>query len=114
MKYSALITCQTVNGDAQVEAVAVYGSWAAHRSLSIHHPRPREWTITHVPTGRCIPRSHTDLLRKDQAIEVARRLDAELGAKSARGPTTPVRVVAIIHDVCTGKSAKSLTELVSK
>lgn len=97
-KYEAIIICRTKTGEQKTTAT-VYGSWAAHRSLDVGS---REYAITHVPTGLAIPREHSYLLNKAQAIEVACRLDAEIGA---RKPTKQLgkRVVGIIHRVLTGK-----------
>ena len=79
----------------------VYGAWATHRGLDSND---RSYAITHVPSGRCVPRSHTDLLTRAQAISVARRLDDELGDKMPR-TAAAARIVEIIHDVLTERAA---------
>lgn len=91
--YQAVITCRTTKGEEKT-AATVYGAWAVHLRIA---PRARDWSITHVPSGRAIGDAHTDLLTKTQALEVARRLDAKFGERQPRGKAEGQIVVEIIH-----------------
>lgn len=99
-RFAAVITCRTVKGDRRT-AATVYGAWAVHQSLD---PKSREWAITHVPTGYAIPREHTFLLKKAQAIEIARILDVSHGARKVTRKDGGI-IVQIIHNVLTRSSA---------
>lgn len=101
MKYTATITARQPGGEVQVPAV-VYGAWAVHRKIGSRDMR--EWTISHVPTGRAVPHMHTELLSKAQAVEAAKRLDAEVGDRKVTKAVGKV-VVGIVHRVLVGKVA---------
>lgn len=98
-RYEAIITCRTVKGERRTTA-AVYGSWAVHQNLD---PGKRDWAITHVPTGYAVPREHTFLLTKKQAIEIVKILDARHGARKVTRKDGGV-IVQIIHRVLTSKA----------
>jgi hypothetical protein len=44
------IKIATIHGDHDVDA-HVFGDWAAHRTYDRRHG----WSVTHVPSGRCLP-----------------------------------------------------------
>lgn len=99
-EYAAVITCRTVKGEERTTAL-VYGSWAVHQSLDLND---RAWAITQVSTGRALPREHTELLTKKQAITVAKQLDEEFGARRRVTRALGVRIVQIIHRALGGAS----------
>lgn len=73
----------------------VHGSWAVHRNTDIGR---RDYSITHVNTGKRIPSSQTELLTKAQAVEVVRRVDAEIGTRRVTHAVGK-RIIEIIHAV---------------
>jgi hypothetical protein len=120
VKYEAVITCRTgvavgsTNRKSRVQlsggkdrqtTATVYGSWAVHRSLD---PRSREWAITHVPSGLAIPREHTSLLTKAQAIEVAKAADAAFGALKVTRQRGAI-ILQFIHNILTRDTRKAMT-----
>jgi hypothetical protein len=96
-KYQPVIICRTKTGEQETTAT-VYGAWAAHLALD---KGARDYAITHVPSGLAIPREHTNMLSKAQAVEIAARIDSELGAKKPTKASSK-RIVEIIHRVLTG------------
>lgn len=104
-KYTATIIARQQNGEVPIPAT-VYGSWAAHRGLG---ESSRDWILTHVPSGRCIPATQTCMLNKAQAIEAARRIDAKLGGARATLTNWP-HIARIIKAVMTPRR-KTLGEL---
>jgi hypothetical protein len=106
VKYAAVITCRVGKGERRTTAT-VYGSWAVHRSLD---PRSREWAITHVPSGLAIPREHTWLLTKAQALEVAKLVDASHGARKVTHKAGAI-IAQLIHRVLTRDTKRTPGEL---
>lgn len=60
----------TVVGMETVRAV-VFGDWAAHKTLTSHPDIYLRWSVTHIPTGRCVMALRLD---PDVAIRVAMTL----------------------------------------
>lgn len=94
----------------EVEA-AVFGVWAAHKAWN-----DKGWSITHVPTGLCVPPFYTEDLSRFRVIEAAKALHMKFGRakpnkKNAEAITKEIWRVGLGGRAPAGKTLKGLVSI---